>query len=66
MYNNHEDMNMPIEKRNVVEDERTPGVKTAADAAHDPIKKAASGFDSKRVVNDERQKSKARTGASKS
>ena len=50
---------MPIEKRNVVEDKRTPGIKTAADAKHDPIKKASAGFKPTRVCRDERHDQKA-------
>lgn len=38
-----------MEKRNVIETQRTPGVKTADDASRDEVKEAAAGFNSKRV-----------------
>lgn len=51
---------MPIEKRNVVEDGRTPGIKTAAAEERDPMEKAATAFSKKRVTGNGRQDQKER------
>lgn len=52
---------MTIEKRNVIETGRTPGVKTAAAEERDPLDKAATAFRNKRVLENGRQDKEERT-----
>ena len=46
---------MAIEKRNVIEDKRTPNVKTAS-ADNDRLEESARRFDTKKVTNDGQRK----------
>lgn len=52
---------MAIEKRNVIEDKRTPNVKTAS-AEQDRLETAARRFDAKKVTSNGQRDKKAPRG----
>lgn len=52
---------MTIEKRNVIEDKRTPNIKTAS-AEEDRLEKSAAGFNKERVTHGKRRPEAKRKG----